>query len=283
MIDVNNLGEEAVYTFEFISESDLQDNDYIVIKFPDVYDPLIAQDAEFTFLECDSDKVYVPCSSETLGKIRCTVTHWHLRIWEITKTGKAGTAFDISISSVNNPVAGTTDQFYVYHIDSQDKIKAFTKTGGSVSIAASASNGVSFKSVEVSNHEIGEETDFKFEFYLDGTLNKDHVIAFLFPQQYALDLNNKESVSCASVYYDQSGDDDTDQLEALNWVTTSSCEVGSTYIKFSLADGTNQEFSITDKIQVTLKSAVNAQFALERDEEDYWDTKDTDTFGEFSL
>lgn len=284
--DILNAGEYASYTFSFKSAAEVEIDDYIVIRFPKDFDPYIGN-SQNLLAGCEPNSYYIGCSSETLGNVVCTVDHWYVKATGVSISKDINTALDLTVIGVSNPAAGSLGAFTMWHFGSDDILKAFVALEASVSPAISdVAQTLILKSVVTSNAKISETGTLTFDFYMDSEIDvtDDHAFYLWFPLQYHLDLDFDSSLTCDSVYYDESGATGTVITDDKIWVSgIASCTVGEQSVTLSVPKDATFTFKDDMRISIILQATPSPQFGLERTDGDDWDTQETDVFGEFSV
>lgn len=90
--------------------------------------------------------------SDNLGSnAECTVDH---RIVRVTNVAAIATVQEVSltIENVQNPAAGSTGTFYIYHLDVDGVVKASLSTTGPT-ITALPSSNITIKSITTTSSE----------------------------------------------------------------------------------------------------------------------------------
>lgn len=285
-VDKLNAAESAVYSFEFTSAADVTVGDYFVIKFPRNYDPHLGE-AINSLAECEPDSFYIPCSSDALGDLQCTIDHWYFVTAGSGKAQVAGTNIDITISNIKNPNAGQVGIFKIWHFSKTDSLKAYQYLTSTLSptITGISSSILTLKSVETTNNNLGETGTLAFDFYVQSSteINDEVLFYFRFPSQYNLELLVSSSVSCSSVYYDESGAENVNRADEINWTDgLTSCDVYHNGVLLEIPQNTSSfTFTNTMKIRLSLTAFPSPQFGAIRDSDDDWDTIYSNEFGDF--
>jgi hypothetical protein len=105
-----------------------------------------------------SNYFYLACSSSELGaNVECTAQHRIVRVFNPSAI-TAGQTITITIDSVQNPGAGATGEFKIYHVDLNGNVKSKLENLAGVTIAALTAGNITIKDVTTSSTMMNQST-----------------------------------------------------------------------------------------------------------------------------
>jgi len=93
------------------------------------------------------------------------------------------TNLTITFEDVRNPAnngTNSTEDFQLYHIDSDNNIKAKNRNISGVGLVKQAP-GLSIRNIQISNRNLFEKANYTFEFYTNLTLRDGYAIVLYLP------------------------------------------------------------------------------------------------------
>jgi hypothetical protein len=159
----------------------------------------------------------------------------------------------VTIENVQNPGAGATGEFKIYHVDLNGDVKSELENLTGVTIAAPTAGNINIKNVTTNSFMMNQSTSYNLQLVFDGTFSvtTNSSLSVLLPRQYNTNLtkgsSSGQTTPCSMVFFDT--DDTTqDNNNANNTGNTitqiSSCSVSDNEITANFESAlTNSELS----------------------------------------